>query len=329
MVWNPDVEGSESLFIINCIASFFSLIGSLLMTYFCCRIERPWSIPTKLVLSIAISDIFYSIANIMSAFGDQGTSVNLLCYTEAVIRACSFVTTLLFATCLAVFCCKSTNFDIAWSQNQQKQLLNKTFLLGTVACLIFVLSPMIFPGFFAYKNGDFYCEIGSPIGSEKFIALMNIIVTELLPVLIAVLVTIAAYYISAQRMRQLPQELLDEMNFKFSKLLWYPTVLVLTFGPCITYALITKLFNSKGNLIVNQVHLLITHSIGLSNAIVYGLQKKREKVKRNVVDDDAYTNYSMQPVYGVEDETSEHSIDMDTQLRKTLAFSSTVSPSNM
>jgi len=142
-------------------------------------------------------------------------------------------------------------------------------------------------------------------------------VTEGLPVLLAVLVTIVAYSITMKRMRRLPAEILDELNFSLSKLLWYPIALALTFGPCIGYALITKYFNLHKILFLNEFHLLITHSIGLTNALIYGIQRKREK--QTVVPDDP--EYSLQPVYDAEEKyNADNSFEVDKQLRKTLQW---------
>ncbi len=140
MVWGPNVEDSRRLFFINCVAAFLSLTGSIWMTYFCSRKPRPWTISMKLILFIAISDIVYSIANIMSAFQDEGPAVSSLCFIEGVLRSCSFVLTLLFATCLGIVCCKSSNFNNHWSHNDQDKYLIKIVLLGAVTCLIFTLS---------------------------------------------------------------------------------------------------------------------------------------------------------------------------------------------
>ena len=140
MVWGPNVEDSGNLFVINLVAAFLSLAGSTWMTFFCSMKPQPWTISMKLILFIAISDIVYSIANIMSAFQDADPSVSSLCFIEGVLRSCSFVLTLLFATCLGVVCCKSSNFNNHWSHNDQDKFLMKILIFGAITCLIFTLS---------------------------------------------------------------------------------------------------------------------------------------------------------------------------------------------
>ena len=88
------------LYTIDLIACFLSAIGSAIMTYFCLRI--PTEIRTssiKYLAAVAISDFFYSIGNLMSAFNQPNDTY---CEIEGFFRHSSLVFSSLFAACIAV-----------------------------------------------------------------------------------------------------------------------------------------------------------------------------------------------------------------------------------
>ena len=96
---------SESGFILSSlhvIVTSLSTASSLLMSFFCIKgyvYETP---PGKLILCVALSDLLFSFANIMSLFGSQ--EIKLFCEIEAYIRAWSYMLCLSFPICIAALC---------------------------------------------------------------------------------------------------------------------------------------------------------------------------------------------------------------------------------
>lgn len=104
----------NTLQVINYIAASLSLIGSLLMIYFCCKSTR--TVSTKLILSIAISDLLYSLVNMMSGFEDQ--VINTFCRAEGFLRQFFFDSSLLWATSTAIFCYKQLKGGRSFNADQ-------------------------------------------------------------------------------------------------------------------------------------------------------------------------------------------------------------------
>jgi len=135
MVWGPDVEGASLLYTINLAVTVLSLTGSLIMTYYCFRLQPSKSIFLKLITSIALSDGFYSLANLISSF--ESEEMNVMCYIEGFIRQCSFTLTLFFTTCLAILCSKTSNLSKSFDQ---ENFFRKSVIIGIILSLAFVLS---------------------------------------------------------------------------------------------------------------------------------------------------------------------------------------------
>ncbi len=132
-----------------------------------------------------------------------------------------------------------------------------------------------------------------------------LIITEGGPVALAIIVTLVSYYITVKRIRRLPKEVLKGLNMQTYRLFWYPAVLFFTFVPCIAYSFTIKLSNSKGILPLQCFHLMMTHSIGFSNAIVYGIHKKNEDPQESLSNDN-YSRFSLPSDY-VEDDLRRNS----------------------
>jgi len=103
------------------------------------------------------------------------------------------------------------------------------------------------------------------------------VITKVIPIIAAVLITIFAYWLTIKRLKAFPKNLLSTFGLETGKLFWYPAVLILTFAPCIAYSFTMKLLDREGSLITKAMHLMLTHGIGFSNAIVYGIQSKKKK----------------------------------------------------
>ncbi len=135
MVWN-DTEHADLFRNVNNIATGLSFVGSIFIMYQCLRTPSPRSVTIKLILSIAVADFIYSIANLMSSFEDLGPIVSTLCSTEATLRSFSFLLSIFFASCLGIVCYKTLSrgphFD-------QETFFKRSLYIGVIYCTIQVL----------------------------------------------------------------------------------------------------------------------------------------------------------------------------------------------
>ena len=134
MVFSSTDPSSPFLFNLNLMVSILSLFGSSLMIYFCFKIKRD-SVTTKLIMSIAIADFFYSIANLMSQF--EGDSVNFLCRTEAVLRQVSNTASAFITGSFTLFCYKIVTHG---NKFNKKAFLNNAIIFSVLVGLTLALS---------------------------------------------------------------------------------------------------------------------------------------------------------------------------------------------
>jgi len=118
MAWNEkDLEGARTLWYINGFATILSLFGSLFMVWSCLKTPAPRSVSLKLILALALSDLIYSVSNIMSQFDDVD-SVDLFCIIESVFRMNGYLLSIYFTTTIAVLCYKTSKYGIAFNQER-------------------------------------------------------------------------------------------------------------------------------------------------------------------------------------------------------------------
>jgi len=270
-VWGNNVQGADLLKTLNGIAASLSFFGSFFMCYFCLRI-RPRTVSLKFILSIAIADVFFSIANLMSEFEyPSSNGVNLFCGIEAFIRAGSYVLSVFFASCIAVLCYKTSALTIKF--DQETCFRSALYIGGIIVLILAILPAVVNP--IAYTNGDIYCYItyASDVTSISTKLIVRMIY-EGIPILAGVLITLIGYILTIRKIKKLPPEILEELDISIYKLFWYPALLFVTFVPSIldNYAAIYT--GSAVSLSVKALHLSITHLIGFTNAILYGIQRK-------------------------------------------------------
>ena len=124
MAWGHDIPDRSILYIINMTATLLSLFGSIWMTYFCLKVSGTQPLSSKLVLGIALSDLFYSITNIMSIFEAQDKNIiDDMCRVEAIVRFYSLKLTLFFSTLIAIAC---------YTASSKGNVNSKTFIKKSV-----------------------------------------------------------------------------------------------------------------------------------------------------------------------------------------------------
>lgn len=104
---------------------------------------------------------------------------------------------------------------------------------------------------------------------------------EGIPVLLGFIITLIGYIkvIVTIRSLKLPDVTLQEMNVPVFSLLWYPFVLCITFVPSLIDN-IRAIYIPTRIPAIEAIHLLLTHSLGFTNAVVYGCQRKLYKPRK-------------------------------------------------
>ena len=100
MIPDTNVPNASFLWCLDLIATSLSTLGSLYMMISCIRKLSNPNLSIKLILAIAMADLFFSIANILSFF--EKPDSNGLCFIEAAIRESSFLFAMFFAALAAV-----------------------------------------------------------------------------------------------------------------------------------------------------------------------------------------------------------------------------------
>jgi len=111
-----DLDDHLVLYISNIISTSLSIIGSLWITYhFIARPKGSRKVHLKLIMGIALADLGYSVANIMSAIYYEKDSP--LCKTEGFIRQFSGILSIFMVTCTAVFCYLNSRNSSTFNRN--------------------------------------------------------------------------------------------------------------------------------------------------------------------------------------------------------------------
>ncbi len=137
-----------------------------------------------------------------------------------------------------------------------------------------MIRPFIFPKLFAYKETNVHCWVTAPDNSEDKEALMilAVFIFEIIPVFIGAVVTLYFYY-RAVKIANDSVGAFVSRQFNSYHLFWYPFVLFVVF----VFSIIDDLGTAQGKegiKVIELLHILLTHSIGFINAILYGFQKK-------------------------------------------------------
>lgn len=113
---------------------------------------------------------------------------------------------------------------------------------------------------------------------------MSLTITfQALPVIVGFIVALIAYTLAIRKMKEIPEEFLEAYNINIYRVLWYPGILFLTFMPNVLDCILRVLYGERP-VWVNALHLLLTHSIGFNNALLYGIQTKLYKTNYEEVD---------------------------------------------
>ena len=128
-----NLESTSAWYIIDLVVTNLSIVGSLLMSYFCLTLLRySPSVHVKIVLFIAIADFLFSVANILSNF-EKNDEIGLLCKSEALIRQTGFFMTIYFAAVGGVF---ASNISKLPTDECKDKFFKKAIGYGFLICLM-------------------------------------------------------------------------------------------------------------------------------------------------------------------------------------------------
>lgn len=94
------------------------------------------------------------------------------------------------------------------------------------------------------------------------------------PVTLGIITTLISYIGMVREIRGFQYGPLEDAKIKPHRLFWYPFIQLLTFGPRFLDSISKNYFAPTPAFIIKTLHLISTHSIGFTNALVYGFQMK-------------------------------------------------------
>ena len=104
--------------------------------------------------------------------------------------------------------------------------------------------------------------------------LVTFIYIKALSPMLGTIITIICYYLTIKRINAFQKILSDERELNAGKLFWYPAVMFISFLPSVVYWLLTLCTGLGNTEAIEAFMMLITHSIGFTNALVYGYQRR-------------------------------------------------------
>jgi len=128
-----------------------------------------------------------------------------------------------------------------------------------------------------WKNSNFYCEISHSDNTSLREKIAIELILEVIPVFSGILINLVAYIATIKRLNRLHRSFIGHFDVSLRKLLWYPAVMLIVFLPSALDNLLVIFTGQSQNFVLTALHLFMTHSIGFSNAIVYGIQRNLHK----------------------------------------------------
>ena len=127
----------------------------------------------------------------------------------------------------------------------------------------------------SYANYDTICFTRFNPNANLVIRLILFFAYVGIPVFTALTISITGYLLVIRRVSRLPQSFIEGTGVSIYKLFWYPAVIFITYMPNIVMDIMKKIFVGVGDIFALKIiTLVITHSFGFTNALVYGIQRK-------------------------------------------------------
>lgn len=131
----------------------------------------------------------------------------------------------------------------------------------------------------SYQRQALFCWVGSTLSSPTVVHKIAILaVFEGIPLIAGLLISLVGYVIAIRNITGFAQMYLAGVGIQIYKLLWYPLVLAIIFLPSLVNNVL-GFFVKDTPIQLKVLHLILTHSIGFANALVYGLQRPKPSAK--------------------------------------------------
>jgi len=259
-----DLQGS--LKYAQIIATVASIGGSIWLLYSCCKPPRPSRQRDDLVIlvgAMAIADLIFTFPNILSI-------VNLptLCSVEGFTRQL-YMVSMCLVTSVAILCFLKKREPPGGGPTSQRCFVYGAIIASIFVSLLFASLPMFIPTWFNYGGTNVHCWITSPQEGGRILV---VLIFEIIPVLLGSLITIY-FYLRAMKISD--DTLGSFATKKFKRQFLYPFFLFFVFVPSIIDDITAATTNNKDGQRfqgIEMVHILLTHSIGLTNALLYKIQ---------------------------------------------------------
>ena len=120
-----------------------------------------------------------------------------------------------------------------------------------------------------------------------WVRVVTLMVQRLLIFTLGTIVTLIYYALSVRKLRKIELPSLGQQDLNEMKLFLYPLVLFVTLLPSIVDDVLKLRPDSQDEFVFAALRMLLSHSLGLSNALVYGYQRKvfksyKERTKTNI-----------------------------------------------
>ena len=272
--------------ILNLVATVPSLIATLWMIYFCFK-GLSANISMKLIFPLAISDFVYSTVNLMPLL--QSTPDSSLCDIEGVFRNLSSNFSICLAPSIALLHYHIIKMDPGFNKTK---FLTFCIVGGALASLslalryannhqsLNILSPFYVYNTVKFSKSGIKCSIISIRSDLKSELLVIFFYKAFFPVT-GTIITLISYLKTIKVIGKMDQLLLSK-KLNTQKLLWYPVAIFMMFLPNLIYYIVTFCFDFEYSTFWDGATMLITHSLGTVNAIIYGLQRKVYKDTKRV-----------------------------------------------
>ena len=121
----------SELYITSLTTTILSIVGSLLLSYYCLRKKRKTT-GVMLIFALGVSNLFYSIASLALVLRTEGDDAKCA-QTEALLRQLFFVFSIFWTSSIAMLHYKITT---PGKEFNQKDFFRKSFVIGFLVSLL-------------------------------------------------------------------------------------------------------------------------------------------------------------------------------------------------
>ncbi len=136
MIFHSNSETAPGLFIANRCATILSLIGSVWMSYSGFKIKPPRNDLVKLVLFVALADVLYAVANLIS--NTRLEDIDAICNIEGFLREFFLVMSVFLAASIASLAYKTSldnsQASFASQRTEPSKFARNCIFVGGVIC---------------------------------------------------------------------------------------------------------------------------------------------------------------------------------------------------